>query len=160
MFFVANLQNSFSITKQSCTISFCLNHSKSHTSFLAQSAFVGYLHEFFGKVKFELVAVATHTGFVGGASLDADESRFGFVEQLEVAVRSAAEWMPVDGVVAVEQTCEDAQFVAWVGGREVVHVTSFVAEGNADGREGSVSHVGMVVEGRHHLYLSDHELNA
>ena len=88
-----------------------------------------------------MVAVASHTGLVGSASLDADESGLRFVEQLEVTVRGAAEGMPVDGVVAVEQAGEDAQFVAWVGGSKVVHETSFVAEGNADWREGAECHV-------------------
>lgn len=69
------------------------------------------MHELFWKVKFEQVAVAAHTSFVGGVGFDANEGRLGFTEQLEVAMGSAAEGMLVNGVVAVEQTCEDALFV-------------------------------------------------
>jgi len=138
----------------------CLNHSESHAAFFAQTALVGDVQEGGGEVEAEVVAVAAHTGLVGGACLDADEGGLGWTEQLEVAVWGAAEGVSVDGVVAVEQTLEDAQFVAWVGGGEVIHVPPFVAQRDADGGEGLEHHVGLIVEGRHHLYFSHHELRA
>ena len=135
-------------------------HPESHAAFFAQAALVGDVQEGGGEVETEVVAVAAHTGLVGGACLDADEGGFGWAEQLEVAVWGAAEGVSVDGVVAVEQTLEDAQFVAWVGGGEVVHVSPFVAEGDADGGEGAEHHAGLIVKGRHHLDFPHHELRA
>lgn len=37
-------------------------------------------------------------------------------------------------------------------------MTSLVAEGDADGRKGAESHVGVIVEGWHHLYFTHQEL--
>ena len=47
-----------------------------------------------------------------------------------------------------------------VGRGKIVHVASLVAHGDADGRQGVEGHVGMVVQGRHHLYLTNQKLYA
>ena len=90
------------------------NHPEPHAAFLAEAAFVGYLHQFFGQVYLEMIAVAADAGLIGSAGFDADEGGFRLVEQLQVAIGGATERLSVDDVVTGKESSEYAQLIARV----------------------------------------------